>query len=104
MVGLKIASPEDHHQGQQTRKITKEAQKVNVFLAKFVNTIYVTYYCSLDRTTFVKLLEQGKITGLSSFELHTKVKWLLDPAIHTGTTERNPENSCRGTVDITVGI
>ena len=94
MVALKIASPEDHHQGQQTRKITKEARKVNVFLAKLVNTNCLTYCCSIDKTTFVKLSEQGKITGSSSFELHTKVKWLLDPAIHTGTTERNPESSC----------
>ena len=77
MVGLKTVSPEDHHQGRQARKITKEARKVNVFPAKLVNTNCLTYYCSIDKTTFVKLLEQGKITGSSSFELHPKAKWLL---------------------------
>ena len=81
--------------------MTKEARKVNLIPAKLVNTNCLTYCCSIDKTTFVKLLEQGKITGSSSFELHPKAKWLLDPAIHTGTTERNPESPCQGAVDVT---
>ena len=104
MVGLKTASPEIYYQGQQTRKITRKAQRVNIFPAKLANTKCLTFYCNIDTITLVNFQNRKKCR-IVLFQIISKYKmaaWIL---WYTQEQQKgNPESSYQGAVNITAGI